>query len=159
MTIKIICIGKIKENYLVDGINEYSKRISKYSNISIIELPDEPIPDNPSQKEIIEIKKKEANKIKNQIDSHDYVCALDLQGKQFTSEEIAQKISDVTVNGYSTVDFIIGGSLGLDSDLVANSNLAISFSKLTFPHQLFRLILLEQIFRAFKINNNETYHK
>ena len=159
MNIKLICIGKLKEKYLLDGINEYSKRISKYANVDIIELPDEPIPDNPSQKEIDAIKKKEADKIKNHIDSHDFICALDLSGKQFTSEEFAEKVNDITVQGYSTIDFIIGGSLGLDKELVTSSNMVMSFSKLTFPHQLFRMILLEQIFRAFKINNNETYHK
>ena len=159
MKIKIICIGKLKEKYLLDGISEYSKRISKYSDIEIIELQDESIPDNPSQKEIEAIKKKEADKIKTHIDSHDYTCALALQGKQLTSEELAEKLLDITVQGYSTIDFLIGGSLGLDDNLVTNSNLALSFSKLTFPHQLFRIILLEQIYRSFKINNNETYHK
>ena len=159
MNIKIICIGKLKEKYLLDGIGEYSKRISKYANVEIIELPDEPIPDNPSQKEIDSIKKKEADKIQAHIDSHDYVCALDLSGKQLTSEEFAEKMGNITVQGYSTIDFIIGGSLGIEKELVANSNLVLSFSKLTFPHQLFRMILLEQIYRCFKINNNETYHK
>ena len=159
MKINIICLGKIKEKYLQDGINEYKKRISKYANVEIIELADEPIPDNASQKEIDIIKKKEADKIINQIDSHDYVCALDLSGKQLTSEEFASKINDITVQGFSTIDFIIGGSLGIEKELVVNSNMVLSFSKLTFPHQLFRIILLEQIYRCFKINNNETYHK
>lgn len=159
MNIKIICVGKLKEKYLIDGINEYTKRISKYSNIEIIELPDEPIPDNPSPKETDSIKKKEANKIRKYIDSHDYVCSLDLSGKQLTSEELSEKISEITVQGYSTIDFIIGGSLGIEKDLVTNSNLILSFSKLTFPHQLFRLILCEQIYRSFKIINNESYHK
>ncbi|MBR3280838.1 MAG: 23S rRNA (pseudouridine(1915)-N(3))-methyltransferase RlmH [Clostridia bacterium] len=159
MNIRIICLGKIKEKYLHDGIEEYKKRISKYANIEIIELSDEPIPDNASQKEIDNIKKKEADKIKNSIDSHDFVCSLDLSGKQLTSEEFANKINEITLNGFSTIDFIIGGSLGIHKELVTNSNMAISFSKLTFPHQLFRMILLEQIYRAFKINNNETYHK
>lgn len=159
MNIKIICIGKLKEKYLLDGISEYTKRISKYSNVNIIELNDEPIPDNPSQKEIDIIKKKEADKIATSIDSHDYVCALDLSGKQLTSEEFAEKVSDITVQGFNTICFLIGGSLGLDKELVTKSNMVMSFSKLTFPHQLFRMILLEQIYRAFKINNNETYHK
>ena len=159
MNIKIICVGRIKEKYLQDGIDEYKKRISKYANVEIIELSDESIVENPSQKEIDIIKKKEADKIKNHIDSHDFVCALDLSGKQQTSEEFANKINDITVQGFSTIDFIIGGSLGIDKELVTNSNMVLSFSKLTFPHQLFRMILLEQIYRAFKINNNETYHK
>ena len=159
MNIKLICVGKLKETYLLDGINEYKKRISKYSNIEIIELTDESIPDNPSQKEIDNIKKKEADKMLAHIDPHDYVCALDLGGKQLTSEELAAKISDITLQGFSTICFLIGGSLGLDKELVTKSNLVLSFSKLTFPHQLFRMILLEQIYRCFKINNNETYHK
>jgi 23S rRNA (pseudouridine1915-N3)-methyltransferase len=159
MKINIICLGKIKEKFLQDGIEEYKKRISKYASIEVIELSDESIPDNASQKEIDNIKKKEATKIKSHIDSHDFVCALDLSGKQLTSEEFANKLNDITVQGFSTIDFIIGGSLGIDKELITNSNMAISFSKLTFPHQLFRMILLEQIYRAFKINNNETYHK
>ena len=159
MNINIICIGKIKEKYLQDGIDEYLKRLSKYANTKIIELPDEPIPDNASEKEIKQIKQKEAEKIQKAINSRDFVVALDLSGKEFTSEEFAQEISAITVSGYSTIDFIIGGSSGLDKELVSNSNFKMSFSKLTFPHQLFRLILCEQIFRAYKILNNETYHK
>ena len=159
MNINIICIGKIKETYLQEGIKEYTKRISKYADIKIIELADEPIPNNPSEKEIKQIKKKEADKIANYVSPRDFVCVLDLNGKHFSSEEFAQQISAITVSGYSTLDFIIGGSLGLDKELVSNSNIKLSFSKLTFPHQLFRLILCEQIFRAYKILNNETYHK
>ena len=159
MNLNIICVGKIKEKYLLDGIHEYKKRISKYSNINIIELADEPIPDNASKKEAEIIKSKEAEKIRKYIGSHDFVISLDLKGRQISSEEFAQKIQDITTQGYSTIDFIIGGSLGLENSLVTNSNMVLSFSKLTFPHQLFRMILLEQIYRCFKINNNETYHK
>ncbi len=159
MKINIICIGKIKEKYLQDGINEYSKRISKYADLKIIELPDEPIPNNPSEKEIKQIKKIEAEKITSQIAPHDFVCILDLKGKQFSSEEFAQEICSITVSGFSTIDFIIGGSLGLDETFIKSHKVKISFSNLTFPHQLFRLMLLEQIYRAFKIINNETYHK
>ena len=159
MNIKIICIGKLKEKYLQDGINEYTKRISKYADINIIELADEPIPDNPSEKEINQVKKKEAEKIKSQIGSHDFVCLLDLKGKGLTSEEFAEEISAITVSGYSTIDFVIGGSLGIDEEFLKSHKVKISFSKLTFPHQLFRLMLCEQIYRAFKILNNETYHK
>ena len=158
MKINIICLGKIKEKYLQDGINEYTKRISKYADIKIIELPDEPIPDNPSEKEIKQVKKKEAEKIKSQIGQHDFVCILDFKGKELTSEELAQEISAITISGYSTIDFIIGGTLGLTRELVKNSNFVLSFSKLTFPHQLIRLFLTEQIFRCFKIINNEKYH-
>jgi len=158
MNIKIICIGKVKESYLIDAINEYSKRISKYANLDIIELPDEVVPDSPSQKEIQIIKQKEAEKISKHIKPSDFVCALDLTGKQFSSEELAEKVQDITLKGFSTITFIIGGTVGLDRDLVSSSNLILSFSKLTFPHQLIRLFLTEQIFRCFKILHNERYH-
>lgn len=158
MNIRIICLGKIKEAYLSEGINEYKKRISKYANIEIIELSDEIIPSSPSEKEIQIIKQKEAEKISKYIKPSDYVCCLDLTGKQLSSEEFADKIQNITLKGYSTIDFIIGGTVGLDKDLVHNSNFVISFSKLTFPHQLIRFFLTEQIFRCFKILNNEKYH-
>ncbi len=158
MNIKIICLGKIKEKYLQDGINEYTKRISKYANIEIVELSDEAIPENPSEKEIEIIKNKEAEKIKEHISPRDFVCSLDLTGKQLTSEELASKISDITTSGYSTIDFIIGGTLGIAKEVVSSSNFILSFSKLTFPHQLIRLFLTEQVFRSFKILNNEKYH-
>ena len=158
MNIKILCLGKLKEKYLIDGVNEYLKRINKYANISIIELPDEPIPDNPSQKEIIHIQELEAEKIRKQIKPQDYVISLDLTGKQLTSEEFSNKIQEISLNGFGTIDFIIGGTTGILKDIVTNSNFVLSFSKLTFPHQLIRLFLTEQIFRAFKIINNEKYH-
>lgn len=158
MNIKIIGIGKIKENYLVAGIQEYTKRISKYANIEIIELPDEPLPDNPSDKQIQNIREKEAEKILKHIKSTDFVCALDLTGKQLTSEEFAEKIQDITLKGFSTIVFLIGGTTGLSRNLVTNSNFVLSFSKLTFPHQLIRFFLTEQLFRCFKIINNERYH-
>ncbi len=158
MNIKIICIGKLKEKYLIDGVNEYLKRIHKYANINIIELQDEPIPDNPSQKEIIHIQKLEAEKIKKQIKPQDYVISLDLTGKQLTSEEFSNKLQEISLKGFGTVNFIIGGTTGISREIVANSDFVFSFSKLTFPHQLIRLFLVEQIFRAFKISNNEKYH-
>lgn len=158
MNIKIIGIGKIKEAYLSAGIQEYSKRISKYANIEIIELPDEPLPENPSEKQIQNIQEKEAEKILKHIKSTDFVCALDLTGKQLTSEEFAEKIQDITLKGFSTIIFLIGGTTGLSRKLVTNSNFVLSFSKLTFPHQLIRFFLTEQLFRCFKIINNERYH-
>lgn len=158
MNIKIICLGKLKETYLIEGINEYSKRISKYANLEIIELPDEPLPQSPSNKEIEIIKQKEAEKILKHIKASDYVCCLDLSGKQLTSEEFALKIQNITLNGYSTIDFIIGGTAGIDKSIITRSDFSISFSKLTFPHQLIRLFLTEQLFRCFKILNNEKYH-
>lgn len=158
MNIKIICLGKIKEKSLKELIDEYKKRISKYSNIEIIELNDEPIPDSCSEKEAQNIKTLECEKISKYIKPNDYVISLDLTGKQLTSEELSEKIQEITLNGSSTIDFIIGGSLGLTREFVTNSNLVLSFSKLTFPHQLIRLFLAEQIFRSFKISNNERYH-
>lgn len=158
MNIKIICLGKIKEHSLLDLIDEYKKRIGKYANIEIVELADEPIPSNASEKDILNIKKIEATKIKSKIHSSDFVICLDQYGKSFTSEEFANKIQDITLKGFSTIDFIIGGTTGIDKKLIGNCNLSISFSKLTFPHQLIRLFLTEQIFRAFKILNNEKYH-
>ena len=158
MHIKIICLGKLKEAYLIEGINEYTKRISKYADIEIIELPDEPIPVSPSNNEIKAIKQKEAEKISKHIKPSEYVICLDLSGKQLSSEEFAGKIQDITLKGFSTIDFIIGGTVGLDNILVSKSNFVLSFSKLTFPHQLIRFFLTEQIFRAFKILNNEKYH-
>lgn len=158
MNIKIICLGKVKETSLSNLIDEYKKRISKYANIEIIELQDEPLPNNPSEKDILNIKKVEATRIKSKIHSSDFVVCLDQYGKQLTSEELSDKIQDITVKGFSTIDFIIGGTTGLEKELVTNSNLVLSFSKLTFPHQLIRLFLSEQIFRAFKIMNNERYH-
>lgn len=158
MNIKIICLGKIKEQSLSSLIDEYKKRISKYANLEIVELPDEAIPNNPSDKEILNIKKTEALKIKSKIGTSDFVICLDQYGKTLDSEEFSQKIQDITLQGFSNITFIIGGTTGLDRDLVNNSNLVLSFSKLTFPHQLIRLFLTEQIFRAFKIQNNERYH-
>lgn len=158
MNIKIICIGKIKEKALISLIDEYKKRISKYSNIDIIELSDEAIPDSCSNKDAENIKKVECEKISKYIKSSDYVISLDLTGKELSSEELSRKIQNITLNGSSTITFIIGGSLGLTRELVTNSNFVLSFSKLTFPHQLIRLFLLEQIFRSFKIINNEKYH-
>ena len=158
MNIKIICLGKIKEQSLANLINEYKKRISKYATLDIIELSDEPIPNNPSEKEILNIKKIEATKIKSKINTSDFVICLDQYGKSLTSEGFADKIQDITLKGFSSIAFIIGGTTGLDKELVANSNFTLSFSKLTFPHQLIRLFLTEQIFRAFKILNNERYH-
>ena len=158
MNIKIICLGKIKEASLASLINEYKKRISKYATLDIIELADEPIPSNPSEKEVLNIKRIEATKIKSKLNSSDFVICLDQYGKSLTSEEFADKIQDITLKGFSSIAFIIGGTAGLDKELVSNSNLSLSFSKLTFPHQLIRLFLTEQIFRAFKIQNNERYH-
>ncbi len=157
--INIVCIGKIKETFFRDSIEEYSKRLSKYCSLTITELPDEKIPNNPSEKEISLIKDKEGQNILNNLKKDSYIICMDLKGKQFTSEEFANKIENISINNNSSITFIIGGSHGISNNVLNIANELISFSKMTFPHQLFRIILLEQIYRAFKINNNETYHK
>ena len=158
LSINIICVGKIKENYLKDAISEYSKRLSKYCNLNIIELPDEKLPNQLSQKNIDEVKNTEGNKILAHIKKDSYSICLDLKGKQFSSEEFSAKIDSIALNFNSSINFIIGGTLGLSKDVFENANEKICFSKMTFPHQLIRVFLLEQLFRAFKISNNETYH-
>mgnify|MGYP001092302137 FL=1 len=150
--IKIITVGQIKEKYLQDAINEYKKRLSKYTNIEVIEVKDEGL-----VKEVKAIKL-EAEKIKKHINDRDYIVTLEIEGKQMTSVEFANKIDNILIEN-SNIDFIIGGSYGLSDDIKNMSRLHLSFSKMTFPHQLFRVLLLEQIYRAYKINNNESYHK
>ena len=156
--INIICVGKIKENYLKDAILEYSKRLSRYCKLNIIEITDEQIPNNLNNKISDNIKNIEGTKILSYI-KNSYVISLDLNGKQFSSEEFSNKLENIALNINSNISFIIGGSLGLSKDVILNSNELICFSKMTFPHQLIRVFLLEQIFRAFRIQNNETYHR
>ena len=156
--LNIICVGKLKEKYLKDAIDEYSKRLGKYCVLKIIELQDESLPSKINESIIEDIKNKECKKILENIKSTSYVLALDLKGKQHTSEEFSQKIEEISVRGFSDITFIIGGTLGLTDDLLNRANELISFSKMTFPHQLIRVFLLEQIFRGFKISSNETYH-
>lgn len=158
LTINIICIGKIKENFFKSAIDEYSKRLSKYCKINILELPDEKIPDKTNVNIENAIKTKECNNIINHIKKDSYIISLDLQGKNFSSEEFSKNIEDISMIS-SQITFIIGGSLGLDEKTLNISNQKICFSKMTFPHQLIRIFLLEQLFRAFKISNGETYHK
>ena len=158
ININIICIGKLKEKYLKDATTEYSKRLSKYCKINIIELTDEKIPSKVNDGIINSIKKEEASKIINNIKKDSYVFSLDLKGKQYSSEEFSNKIQELSVKGYSTITFIIGGTLGLTNDILKKSNELICFSRMTFPHQLIRVFLLEQLFRGFKIAGNETYH-
>jgi len=150
--IKIICVGKIKENYLRNAIEEYKKRLSKYTKIEIIELQDEGLME---KEKTIKI---EGEKILKNIISKDFIVTLEINGKQLTSEEFAGVI-DANLINHSCITFIIGGSYGLSEEVIKISNYHLSFSKMTFPHQLFRVLLLEQIYRAFKINNNESYHK
>ena len=161
INIKIICVGKIKEKSISELILEYSKRLSKYCKLEMIELEDEKIPSSPSPADEQIVKDKEAKKIIDKLNKigNSKVILLDLQGKHYTSEEFSEKILNITTYENSTITFVIGGSLGFSDELRNMVNDKISFSKMTFPHQLFRVFLLEQIFRAFKIQNNETYHK
>lgn len=158
LTINIICIGKVKEKYLKDAITEYSKRLSKYCKLNILELSDEKIPDKLNDNLSNEIKNKESNAILNHIKKDSYIICLDLTGKELSSEEFSKNIENLSLQT-SNITFVIGGSLGLSSDLLKKSHQKICFSKMTFPHQLIRVFLLEQIFRGFKISNGETYHR
>ncbi len=158
MKIKIYCIGKIKEQYLKDGINEYLKRISAYSNIEITEVADSKVKDSPNASDIEKAKNEEGERVLKLL-KNDYLIGLDLNKKEQTSEEFATFLQSKLVEGGSNVSFVIGGSYGLSDALKNRCNTSISLSKLTFLHQMTRLILLEQIYRAFKILNNETYHK
>ena len=155
--IDCICVGRLKEDYLKNAILEYSKRLSKYCIFNIIELQDEKVPTNLSEAEKTKIIEKESNNILANIKDNSYVIALDLTGKQYTSEDFSKKIVQIT-NYSSHITFLIGGTLGMSKTLLSRANELIAFSKMTFPHQLIRVFLLEQLFRAFKISNNETYH-
>lgn len=155
--IDIVCVGKLKENYLKDAILEYSKRLSKYCILNIVELQDEKVPSSLSEKEKEKIIQKESMNILNNIKANSYVMALDLKGKQFSSEDFSQKLCEISLYN-SHITFLIGGTLGMSKELLSQSNELISFSKMTFPHQLIRVFLLEQLFRSFKIEHNETYH-
>lgn len=159
MNITVISVGKLKEKYLKLAIDEYAKRLSRYCKLDIIELPDEKTPDNASEKEELQIKEKEGQLILSKIKENSYVVAMDLKGKQITSEELSDFIENCGVMGNSNITFIIGGSLGLSQEVIKRANYKLCFSKMTFPHQLFRVMLLEQIYRAFRIMKNEPYHK
>ena len=159
MRINIICVGKIKEKYLKLGIDEFKKRLSKYCKLEIIELEDEKAPENLSDKEMLMIKEKEGKKILSKIKDNSYVIALAIDGKNLSSEELAETINKLGVRGVSNITFVIGGSLGLSDEVLSRADYKLSFSKMTFPHQLMRLILLEQVYRAYGINNGEPYHK
>jgi len=158
LNISIVCVGKIKENYLKDAIAEYSKRLSRFCNLNIIELQDEKLPEKLNDSIISEVKNKECSKMIQAIKKDSYIICLDLKGKEFSSEEFSKKIEDIALNFNSSITFIIGGTLGLNQEVLSLASEKICFSKMTFPHQLIRVFLLEQLFRAFKISNNETYH-
>ena len=158
MNINVLCVGKIKEKYFTDAIAEYSKRLSRFVKLNIIEVADEKIPDNASEKEMEIVKNKEGERILSKLPANSFTVTLCVEGKELSSTELAAKISDVSMTS-SNITFIIGGSLGLSDDVKAASHLRLSFGRITLPHQLIRVVLLEQLYRAFKINNNETYHK
>lgn len=158
MNINVICVGKLKEKYLKEAVLEYSKRLSRFTNFSFCEIPDLNIPDNASKAEEAAILEKEGDAIIAKIKPGAYVVTMCVEGKELSSPEIAEKMKDIMMSS-SNIVFVIGGSLGLSEKVKNMSKLRLSFGKITLPHQLMRVILAEQIYRAFKINNNETYHK
>ncbi|MFG6113657.1 23S rRNA (pseudouridine(1915)-N(3))-methyltransferase RlmH [Halobacillus sp. MO56] len=159
MKITIVTVGKLKEKYLKQGIQEYVKRLGPYASIDMVEVADEKAPENLSEADMEEVKNKEGERILAKINPDSYVFTLEIEGKQLTSEKFAKKLDDLATYGKSKVTFVIGGSLGLSDEVLKRSDMGLSFSKMTFPHQLMRLVLVEQIYRAFKINRNEPYHK
>ena len=159
MIIDIIAVGKIKEKYINEGIKEYTKRLSRYTTLNIIEVDDEKAPESLSDKDQDIIKKKEGERILSKISQDAYVIALSIDGKGLSSEGLAEKLSNLMIEGSSHISFIIGGSLGLSNEVSKRAQMKLSFSKMTFPHQLMRLILLEQVYRSFRIIRNEPYHK
>lgn len=159
MQISILTVGKVKEKFYRDAIDEYAKRLSRYCKLKIVEVDDEKTPDGASDKVCDQIMAKEAERLKSHITDDAYVIALAIEGKKFDSEGFAKKINNIGIQGKSHIIFIIGGSLGISSELKKRANELISFSDMTFPHQLMRVILTEQIYRAYRIINNEPYHK
>ena len=159
MNINIVCVGKLKEKFMSQAADEYIKRLSRFAKVKVTELPDEPAPEKMSAAEEMSVLKKEGDRILEKISPADYVIALCVEGKQMSSEKLAEHIANCMLSGASTITFVIGGSLGLSDDVKKRAALRLSFSLMTFPHQLMRVILLEQVYRAFKINANESYHK
>jgi len=159
MKIKVITVGKLKEKYLKDGIAEYSKRISRFAKLEMIELADEKTPDKASESENQKILEIEGQRILSKVADRDFVIVLAIEGKMFSSEEFSKQLEEASIKGFSTLTFIIGGSLGLAQDVKKRSNLSVSFGRLTLPHQLMRLVLVEQIYRAFTIQQGSPYHK
>ncbi|MFD1734979.1 23S rRNA (pseudouridine(1915)-N(3))-methyltransferase RlmH [Bacillus salitolerans] len=159
MNISIVTIGKLKEKYLKQGIDEYAKRLTAYAKLDIIELPDEKAPENLSETEMEQVKQKEGERILQKISPDTYVIALAIEGKMKSSEQLAEDLDKLATYGKSKIAFVIGGSLGLSSEVMKRADESLSFSKMTFPHQLMKLILVEQIYRAFRINRGEPYHK
>jgi 23S rRNA (pseudouridine1915-N3)-methyltransferase len=159
MKVTLVTVGKIKEKFYTDAIAEYSKRLSRYCKLEIVQVADEKTPDRASEAEERQIKEKEGERILAQIRDNAYVIALAIEGRQLSSEELAQKLEQLGVSGRSDLVFVIGGSLGLSEAVMKRADYALSFSRMTFPHQLMRVVLLEQIYRGFRINAGEPYHK
>ena len=159
MKITVICVGKIKEKFYTQAIMEYSKRLSRYCKLVIVELSDEKTPENAGEQVNLNIKAKEGDRILSAIKDDAYVIALAIEGKMLDSVELSQKIEKLGINGTSNITFVIGGSLGLDKRVLDRADYKLSFSKMTFPHQLMRVVLLEQIYRSYRIMKNEPYHK
>lgn len=159
MKISIICVGKIKEKFYLEALAEYSKRLSKYCKFEIIEVPDEKTPDKVSEAVNNGILLTEGKRIESKLPENAYIVALAIEGETLDSVRFARKVSQITVDGYNHIAFVIGGSLGIHDSIKKKADMLLSFSKMTFPHQLMRVILSEQIYRAFRINNNEPYHK
>ena len=159
MNIQIICIGKLNASYWTDAIKEYSKRLSRYCTLEIVELKESLLRDNASAADEEKVKLEEGREILSRIKDGTYVITLEILGKQLSSEELASKIETLGIEGKSNVAFVIGGSLGLSPEVSKRANFKLSFSKMTFPHQMMRVVLMEQIYRSFKIIRHETYHK
>ena len=159
MKIKVVTVGKLKEKYLKDGIAEYLKRISRFAKLEMIELADEKTPDRASESENQKILGIEGQRILSKVGDRDFVIVLAIEGKTFSSEEFSKQLEEASIKGFSTLTFIIGGSLGLSSSVKNRANLSVSFGRLTLPHQLMRLVLVEQIYRAFTIQQGSPYHK
>lgn len=159
MNISIVTVGKLKEKYLKQGIDEYLKRLSAYAKLEVIEVADEKAPEELSDSEMVQVKQKEGERILAKVAQDTYVIALAIGGKMQSSEELADTLDKLATYGKSKIAFIIGGSLGLSDEVLRRSNEQLSFSRMTFPHQLMRLILVEQVYRAYRINRGEPYHK
>lgn len=159
MNITIVTVGKLKEKYLKMGIDEFTKRLGSYAKVNVVEVPDEKAPESLSDADMEIVKKKEAERILAKVGSDTYVIALAIEGKMKTSEELAADLESLMTYGRSKVAFVIGGSLGLHDSVIKRADELLSFSKMTFPHQMMKLILLEQVYRAFRIMKNEPYHK
>ncbi|MBM7095398.1 MULTISPECIES: 23S rRNA (pseudouridine(1915)-N(3))-methyltransferase RlmH [Alteribacter] len=159
MNITIVTVGKLKEKYLKQGIAEYTKRLSAYANVQVVEVPDEKAPENMSEADMQIVKEKEGARILGKISPDTHVIALAIEGQKWTSERLAKEMDNLATYGKSKVAFVIGGSVGLSNEVLQRANGKLSFSDMTFPHQLMRLILVEQVYRAFKINRGEPYHK